>query len=696
VAGFSPSQTAFTGGEISSRLRARVDSELYRKALARCENFQVLPQGPVRMRAGSQYVATWPEGDAPRLFEFRVSGATEDYVIAVGASKVRIYSKLTGLLAFRPNLIVNGGFDASLASWTASGLCAWVQGRAQVPGYNPSTQAIEQSIATVAGNTYALSFRVRRDPALGVIHQMEALAGGVSLGTTTTTLEWTTVSYTFTGTGSPMVVRFVSTGSGGPTLNYLDDVVVYNQSAATISEFNSPWTAGQLAELQNSAELSKGRCFFVHRNVQPRVLSMPLPGALVFEFYPAEFSSQPASWSGTNWPGVVEAGFQGRLWLASTADDPHNLWASKSGSPFDFGLGATVEDGIAVTVTTKGRLEWMQGQRVLLAGSEAVEHHIQGSQGLIAQADIDIQDGSAFGSAPVQARHIGDQAIFVGSNHRKLRALDYSWERQAWYSRALTFAAEDLFDSNVVEVHWSQHPEPTLIALLEGGELRCCTYDRGEEVAAWWRIAFPSSSIKSAAVARTADGDEVWVAATRGDAILLERIPLHETRICHLDSSLVELLPVGQVVSGLAHLNGETVYAVVDGALEGPFTVLGGAITVAAESPVTADVGLAFTATMITLPLEVAGPGGSAQAAKRRRTKVRLRLNDSALPLVNGYRAADRTPASPLDRVEPRMTGDSDLNMLGWDEDGVLTITQDVPFRTEILGIFGDATKESA
>ena len=67
-------------------------------------------------------------------------------------------------------------------------------------------------------------------------------------------------------------------------------------------------------------------------------------------------------------------------------------------------------------------------------------------------------------------------------------------------------------------------------------------------------------------------------------------------------------------------------------------------------------------------------------------------LNDSALPLVDGKRVPDRTPATPQDEAEPRRTGAfAAAGALGWESEGVITIEQDLPVRTEVLALFGVA-----
>ncbi|TIW03068.1 MAG: hypothetical protein E5V74_10095 [Mesorhizobium sp.] len=51
-----PVQDVFTRGEISPRLHSRASLDLYRAALAKCENFVTLPHGGIRARGGTYFV----------------------------------------------------------------------------------------------------------------------------------------------------------------------------------------------------------------------------------------------------------------------------------------------------------------------------------------------------------------------------------------------------------------------------------------------------------------------------------------------------------------------------------------------------------------------------------------------------------------------------------------------------------------
>ncbi|TXD85738.1 PEP-CTERM sorting domain-containing protein, partial [Mitsuaria sp. TWR114] len=87
---------------------------------------------------------------------------------------------------------------------------------------------------TVAGASYTLSFAYTNRPdnqgavSNGLTWQIGDLSGKVGNNTDTT---WQTFSTTFTGTGSPMTLRFGATGRSDSYGTSLDNVVVSTLSA---------------------------------------------------------------------------------------------------------------------------------------------------------------------------------------------------------------------------------------------------------------------------------------------------------------------------------------------------------------------------------------------------------------------------------------------------------------------------------
>src|SRR5690606_13901434 len=87
-----PSQDAFVRGEISPRLHARASLELYRAALARCQNFLTLPHGGISKRGGTYFVGeVKTSANATRLIPF-IFSSEQAYCLEVGNLYIRVYA----------------------------------------------------------------------------------------------------------------------------------------------------------------------------------------------------------------------------------------------------------------------------------------------------------------------------------------------------------------------------------------------------------------------------------------------------------------------------------------------------------------------------------------------------------------------------------------------------------------------------
>jgi hypothetical protein len=144
-------------------------------------------------------------------------------------------------------------------------------------------------------------------------------------------------------------------------------------------------------------------------------------------------------------------------------------------------------------------------------------------------------------------------------------------------------------------------------------------------------------------------------------------------------------------VSGLDHLEGESVSVLADGSVEGPYTVEAGAISLLRPAS-RVLVGLPFTATVRTLPLASAA---SAEARARRKRLVSLQVH------VVGSRGVWAGPA--LDRLEEHVARSAD-DLLGdptalttgmieltvpstWNEHGQVYVSAPDALPCEILAI---------
>lgn len=104
-------QTSFTSGELSPRMRGRVDLQQYAAGADTLENMMILSQGPATRRPGSYFVGTTKSAASNqrvRLVPFIVSSLTA-YVLEFGPGYVRFYRN-------RGRVVDGGGTPLELAT----------------------------------------------------------------------------------------------------------------------------------------------------------------------------------------------------------------------------------------------------------------------------------------------------------------------------------------------------------------------------------------------------------------------------------------------------------------------------------------------------------------------------------------------------------------------------------------------------
>ena len=88
----NPIQTNFTAGEVSKPVAGRPDLDKYKNALEKCENFHILEQGTLFRRSGSRYIdEVKTSADAARLVPFEYSTESA-YVLEFGDQYYRVYA----------------------------------------------------------------------------------------------------------------------------------------------------------------------------------------------------------------------------------------------------------------------------------------------------------------------------------------------------------------------------------------------------------------------------------------------------------------------------------------------------------------------------------------------------------------------------------------------------------------------------
>jgi hypothetical protein len=141
-------------------------------------------------------------------------------------------------------------------------------------------------------------------------------------------------------------------------------------------------------------------------------------------------------------------------------------------------------------------------------------------------------------------------------------------------------------------------------------------------------------------------------------------------------------------VTGLSHLEGETVSIVGDGSVYPNAIVASGSVTLSGPAALKIEVGLPFTCTLKPNRPEVP-VSGTSQGLTKSWGNITVRLKDTQGAVVNDERIPWRTSGDVLGTAPSHFTGDKKVTNLGWDTDAYITIVQDKPCHIEVLAITG-------
>ena len=472
------------------------------------------------------------------------------------------------------------------------------------------------------------------------------------------------------------------------------------QSGGNPVEVATPWEQADIWDIHFAQAIDI--MYMVHDKYNPRKLTHT--GATTWAI------SQP-SLAGTPWNGNADnhadgfprtvAFFEQRLWLGGTVSSPNTLWGSKVGDFENFTIPGTPnpDDPVAYTLAsyTKDTIQWLAPAEVLFIGTTANEHRLAPNSYISQSSLPDITRQSSYGSRHIQPQYLGSKVIFVQGSGRQVRtfSLNVNAAVEIYDSINLAWLSEHITLGGVVDITYAQIPDSGMWCVRNDGVLLSMTYDpsladSGFEGVGWARHPM-DGQVKSVATIPKDDKDETWFVVKRTINGTEKRYIEYLDSSSYMDSQLTYQGSAATAISGLSHLEGKTLNILADNAVHPQKAVSSGAVTLDYAAS-TVKLGLPFTPTVTPVEYEGGIPSGSSQGLPKRWVQCKLRLHESALPKVNGIRPADRSPSSPMNAPEPLTTGDSQHYNLGNNDNGKITIEQDLPLPLHVLAIFGQMT----
>ena len=421
----------------------------------------------------------------------------------------------------------------------------------------------------------------------------------------------------------------------------------------------------------------------------------------------------------TGYPGVI--GFvQQRMGLAATTKEPQKFFLSQSAGIEDFtpdDLDGTTEadDAYSYRIAAEdvNTIVWMSYRRRLALGTIGGEWSVESDGPVLAPDDTDAVPQTSFGGSEiVPAIKARNRQLYVQFAGRKLLEYGYNFSDDAYQSLDLTVLNDRVLQSGVREAAYAQEPDSVIWLVREDGVLAALTYQPEQEVVGWSRHKIAGAFNSGDAVVESidtipgADGagqqtsseerTEVWMIVKRTINGQTKRyVEVMEKQHNGGEDSQEDAYPWDSLItykgasaatiSGLDHLEGETVSIWADGVYQQPKTVSGGQITLD-RAATTVQAGLGFTGRWVSLELAYGAQGGSAQGRKKVPQRIGLKLLDTAETAIRlGAEGSDlvrvslRAQADATKVAAPMFTGQTPLKPINakWTEDTRMVIEID-------------------
>ena len=656
--------TSFVSGEFSPKMDGRTDFEKYSSGAKTLENFLVHPQGAATRRVGTQFIAEVKSSAAKtRLIPFEFS-TTQTYVLEFGNNYIRFFKD--------KGQILSGGL------------------------------AYEISSPYLTAELFDIKFAQSAD-VMYITHPNHEVMKLSRTGHTAWTLaevEFTDGPYLATNTTTTTLTpASASVGTG------------VNITASAVTGINGG-TGFQTTDVGRIISFNSGKAKITART-STTVVVCTITTAFASTAATAAFNLGAFS-DTTGHPSCVSF-FEQRLVFAGTTDEPQTIFFSAAGDYENMTTGTNADDAMVYTIAANqvNAIRYMKAVRTLVVGTTGGEYTVSadGTDASITPTNITIKRQSSYGSANVDAIPAGNAILFLQKAKRKIRELQYNFDSDGYQAPDLTILNETVTDTGINEMSYQQEPGSNIWCVRDDGVLACLTYQRSENVIAWSRHIFGGAFGSGRAVCEsiasisgTLTEDEVWVivkrtvnGATKRYVECFSDFDFDETDandFKFLDSHLSYSGSATTTLSGLAHLEGQTVSILADGSAHANKTVSSGAITLD-RSATKACVGLSYDSILQTMRIEGGAAEGTSQGKTKRISKVVLRLFETVgvkvgPSLTNLETIPFRTTSSLLSNpVDTLLSGDKEIEFNDdYNSDGFIFIKQDQPLPCSILAIY--------
>ena len=652
---------SFTAGQLSPRMEGRTDFQKYFSSGKTINNFVVQPHGPVARRPGTHFVAEVKDSSKDtRLIPFSFS-TTQTYILEFGNQYIRFYKD--------DGQISSGGSPYEISS-------PYLE-----------TELFDIKFAQSADVMYLCHPN----------HAVRKLSRTGHTAWTLTTVDFKNGPFQEHNTTSTTMTSS-HTAEGASTVLTLSSTTGVNSDQGFLST-----DVGRLVHIKDGHVKITG--YTSSTSVTGTVQSVISSGSATDDFAMGSFSDT------TGHPRCVTF-FEQRLVFAGTTNQPQTLFFSVSGdyeNMDDNYHGATTDSSAMIYTIASNQVNAIQAikaTRTLIVMTTGGEFTVTsgGTTAPITPTNLNIRKQSNYGSAGVDGISIGNSTLFLQRAKRKIRELAYNFDTDGYIAPDLTILSENITFSGVIQMDYQQEPFSIVWCVRIDGKLTGMTYNRLQDVVAWHEHDFGGTDAKCKSVAVIdvdTDEDQVWVIVERTINGATKKYVEYLTpynfnsdleEIHFVDSGLTYSGASTSTLSGLDHLEGETVKIIINGATHPDRVVSAGSISLDITTT-DAVVGLGYSSLLQTMRIDE-GSGITDQTKTKRIYDVTVRFfetvgakvgpNEDNLDIIP-FRDSSAAMTAPV----PLFTGDKSTEFPSdYGTDGFVVVKQDQPLPMTILAIY--------
>ena len=610
-------QKSFTGGELAPALYARNDLAKYSNGLKKLQNGFVRAEGCISNRAGLEMICEVKDSSKPtRIIPFSFN-TEQTYIIELGNKYAR-FIKDGGQIVHPEGDEKAGQIVETVTPYASEDLFMLKYGQ-------------NADVLTICNNNYAPRELSRTSHYNWLLDKVVSAAqinpptglsatwtGSTSENTTTYKYVVTAVKKeTYEESERSQVVS--ATGHLESFWTTSERMTIKWKAVADAAEYNIYRSVNGIFGFVGTSEETS----FVDDKIEPDLTST------------APIARDP--FEDENYPACVNY-FQQRKLFGCLKNSPQALVTSQTGTDNNFNISRPLNASDSINIKLSERevneIRHLIGLNDLIALTSGAEWKLSGSDGTFSASSPPLcSPQSYYGCSHVQPVISGNMVLFVQAGGSVVRDLGYEYVSDSYNGDELTIFASHLFENKqVVDMAYSKEPYRILWCVMSDGSLNALTYNKKQEVAGWHRHV-TDGEFESVAVIREGFEDVAYFVIKRTINGQTKRyIERMHTRLIDnaedgffVDSGLkAEFEEPVQQISGLSHLEGKTVVALVDGGVYTDLVVQDGAITLpyAGKKIV---IGLPYEFEMETLNVE----GDNTHGLKKIITSMNIKVDKS-------------------------------------------------------------------